>query len=261
MKGDVETYYDKFSRKFIDDIVLGNERIKQQLQFFSRALPRTVRSVLVVGCGSGQGAHHIATAVSTRARILAIDISSESLKLAKSVFAHPRIEYRQVDVIEHPLSGEWEAIVLPDVYEHIPKAARTILHERFNRLLTPNGRILFTIPSPGKQASLFKKDEGLQIVDEVVTLEDLNVVAKEIGGALAYFSLLSVWETNDYIHAVIERGTEPVRPINEEDELPIKGRIPRNLRHRLKDALGHRFGLFRLHEEWNRRRISRRIPG
>ena len=113
----------------------------------------------------------------------------------------------------------------------------------------------------GSRRHFMRKVKACKIVDEVVTLEDLNVVAKEIGGALAYFSLLSVWETNDYIHAVIERETEPVRPIKEEDELPIKGRVPRNLWHRLKDALGVRFGLFRLHEEWNRRRISRRIPG
>jgi hypothetical protein len=37
---------------------------------------------------------------------------------------------------------------------------------------------LFTVPSPGKQASLYATGKGLQVVDEVVTLDDLNQVAR-----------------------------------------------------------------------------------
>ena len=258
MTSEVEAFYDSFSRKFVEDIVEGNERVDQQLSFFSRAIPMGVKSVLVIGCGSGQGAHFIAT-IFPSAKLLAVDISSENLRLAQNVFAHPRIEYRQVNVIADPLDGEFEVIVLPDVYEHIPKEARNVLHERFDRLLTPSGRILFTVPSPGKQNSLYATGEGLQIVDEIVTLEDLNLVAHDVSGVLTYFNMVSVWETSDYIHAVVERGVEPIRLVEEADKLPIKGWSPRTIWTRGKDFLGYRFGLYRFRQDLRRRQINRRL--
>jgi SAM-dependent methyltransferase len=259
MNKDVEAFYDSFSKGFVDDIVVGNERVQQQLEFFSRAIPVDTKSVLVIGCGSGQGAHFIATTIARNARVLGVDISSENLRLARQVFSHPRIEYRQVDVIVDEIDGQWDVIALPDVYEHIPKDSRNILHQRFDRLLSERGRILFTVPSPGKQASLYATGKGLQIVDEVVTLEDLSQVAQSVGAVLSYFNMVSIWETNDYIHAVVERGAEPIRPLDESDKIPIKGWAPRTLWVRGRDFLGNRLGLYRVHQQWRRRQVSRKI--
>jgi SAM-dependent methyltransferase len=258
MTSEVSAFYDDFSRRFVEDIVQGNDRIHQQLLFFSRALPPNTQTVLVIGSGSGQGPHFIAT-IAKQAKILAVDISKENLRLARNLFAHPRVEYRHVDVTAGVLEGEWDAIVLPDVYEHIPKDARRSLHQQLARLLKGNGRILFTIPSPGKQASLYASGVGLQIVDEVVTLEDLVQVAKDVGGDLTFFNMVSVWETNDYAHAVIERKADFVRPMNENDKLPLKGWPPRTLWHRGKDFLGYRFGFYRLSQNWRRRRINQKL--
>jgi SAM-dependent methyltransferase len=213
----------------------------------------------VIGCGSGQGAHFIASRITKNAKILAVDISSENLRLARDVYNHPRIEYRQIDVTRDPLEGQWEAIILPDVYEHIPKEARQVLHEKLDRHLSRSGKILFTVPSPGKQASLYATGEGLQIVDEVVTLEDLNRVAQDVGGVLTYFNMVSIWETNDYIHAVVERTAETVRPIGESDKVPIKGWMQRSLWQRGRDSLSVRLGIHKLHQDWRRRRIHKRL--
>jgi hypothetical protein len=76
-------------------------------------------------------------------------MSGENLRLARAIFDHPRSEYRKADVIRDPFDGEWQAIVLPDVYEHIPKAAREVLHEKLDPLLCSDGKILFTVPGPG----------------------------------------------------------------------------------------------------------------
>lgn len=259
MDQNTEAFYDDFSRRFVGDIAGGNERIQQQLIFLSRSIPTNIRSVLVIGFGSGQAAHYIVTRLAPHAKLLAVDISSENLRLARALFDHPRIDYRKLDVINDPLDGEWEAIVLPDVYEHIPKAARGILHEKFNRLLSRDGRILFTVPSPGKQASLYATGEGLQIIDEVVTLDDLNQVARDVGGQLTYFNMISVWETNDYIHAIVERDAMQVRPIAENDRVPLKGWPRRSLWDRGRDFLGYRFGLYNVQENWRRRRILKRL--
>lgn len=258
MTDSIEQYYDNFSTRFVEDIVQGNERIAHQLDFFHKAISESAKSVLVIGCGSGQGAHFIATSVAPNARLLAIDLSSENLRLAQSLFPDQRIEYRKVDVTRDAIEGEWDVIVLPDVYEHIPKDQRENVHTKLDRLLSQKGKILFTVPSPGKQLALQTSGEGLQIVDEVVTLEDLVKVASDTGGMLTYFNSISIWETNDYLHVMIERDAK-VGPLTVEEMLPIKGWPHRGLFSRARASLGARTGLFRLLQSRQRKQILRRL--
>jgi SAM-dependent methyltransferase len=255
----VETFYNNFSQTFIRDYIYGNERIKRQLEFFISAIHPETERILVIGCGSGQGAHFIAKWVAKKARILAVDISTENLRLAQDLFSHDRIKYRQVNVVTEAIAGNWDAIVLPDVYEHIPIAARGDLHRKFDTLLSPQGKILFTIPSPGKQAALYASGEGLQVVDEVVTLEDLIEVAKAVGGTLTYWNTISVWNTNDYVHATIERKAAEIGPIEPADQLPIKGlgSMQRNLLYRSLVALSEQPGIARTTRWWKRQRIQK----
>jgi SAM-dependent methyltransferase len=255
----VESFYDEFSRRFVNDVVEGNERMAQQLDFFSRAVPPGAESILVVGSGSGQGAHHLAARVAKRARVVALDISSENLRFARALFAHPRVEYRKADVTREVVEGRFDVIALPDVYEHIPPEARAALHARFNELLTEDGRILFTIPSPGKQESLREAGHGLQVIDETITLADLERVARDVGGELTYFNLVSVWEANDYAHAVVERRASRVRPIGDSDRLPLKGWPHPTLLSRGRAALRERLRLEDLSRSLRRRRVMKRL--
>jgi threonine dehydrogenase-like Zn-dependent dehydrogenase len=212
-----------------------------------------------MGFGSGEGAYFIATNVAKECNIIAVDISTENLRLAQALFGHPRIDYRKADVISEPIEGKWDVIVLPDVYEHIPVQSRNLLHTKLNELLEPKGRILLTVPSPGKQASLYASGEGLQIVDEIVTLENLVVMATAVGGVLSYFNMISVWETNDYIQAVIERGVGSVTNITDSDKTPLKGWPRRKVWAKGFDFLGNRLRLFELYQAIQRKRINNRL--
>ena len=256
---ELENFYDQFSRKWLEDLVQGNERIAQQLAFFLRAIPAETGSLLLVGSGSGQSAYFIASEVAPNAKIKALDISSEGLRLAETLFSDGRIEYQRLDILTEPVDGQWDGIVLPDIYEHIPVAARSKLHAKFNALLSPNGKIFMTLPSPGKQASLYASGKGLQIVDETVTLEDLVRMASETGGVLTYFNMVSVWENNDYIHAVIERGANTVGPIENINQTPLKGWPRRGLWVRGRDFLGNRFHIFKILQTLKRRRLQARL--
>lgn len=256
MRNEVETFYDDFSETFIRDYIYGNLRVDRQLKFLSNALPHDVSRVLIIGCGCGQSAHFIATRVAKHAKVLAVDISGEVLRLAKALFRHDRVEYRKLDITSDPIEGEWDAIVLPDVYEHIPLQFRKVLHSKLNSLLSNNGKILFTLPSPAHQAFLYESGKGLQLVDEIVTLQDLVDVAKDIRGQLTYFRMISLGNTNDYIHAVIERGTEKMGPLRKADKLPIKGWSRGYYVHRGCRYLLRKLGLQRL-RQWRRRR---RVP-
>lgn len=257
----VEAYYNEFSPKFVEDFVHGNDRVKRQLDFFAEAIPPETRRVLVIGCGSGQGAHHIATRIATEARVLGVDISESNLRLASALFAHERVEYRRMDVTRETPDGEWDIIVLPDVYEHIPREAHARLHARLDQLLAPRGKVLFTLPSPGYQKHLYKTGEGLQVVDEIITMEDLVQFAANVKGELTYFRLISIWLTNDYLHAMIERGSEEMREIGAADSLPVKGLPPRNLSTRGRDFLLHRLRLKRLPPVWRQWQARKRLAG
>lgn len=258
MSKEIETFYDEFSRHFIDDIVSRNERVQRQLEFFARSISKETRSVLVLGFGSGEGAYFIATKVARECRILGVDISTENVKLAQALFGHPRIEYRKADILSGTIEGNWDVIVLPDVYEHIPRESHSSLHARFNKLLTERGRILLTLPSMGKQDAL-RASGGLQIVDETITLEDLRTMANAVGGLLTHFNMISVWETNDYAHAVIEREADRVREISDFDRILVKGWPPRSLWTRGIDFLGNRLHLFDLFRAVRRKRLEQKL--
>jgi SAM-dependent methyltransferase len=260
MKDSIEAFYDDFTSRFVRDYVEGNDRVERQLRFFAAAIPPTARSILVVGCGSGEGAFFIATKVAPHATILAVDLSSESLRLATSAFNHDRITYRKVDIVAESIEGTWDFVLLPDVYEHIPRDSRSCLHRHLKECLGPQGSILLTIPSPGKQASLRESGHGLQIVDETVTVEDLLELTRDVGAALTYFNMISVWDTNDYIHAIVQRGTQPIRAIRDEDKTTVRGWPRRRLTQRAWEFFLVRTGLGRVQRWWRRRWIGRRYP-
>ena len=90
-------------------------------------------------------------------------------------------------------------------------------------------------PRAAKQAALAKAGKGLQIVDEIVTVQDLLTLATSVAGELAYLSLVSVWNRNDYIHAAIARGAAARGPLRESTKLQTSPMFTRS--HGLARAL------------------------
>jgi 2-polyprenyl-3-methyl-5-hydroxy-6-metoxy-1,4-benzoquinol methylase len=255
----IRGFYEEFATKFLADYIHGNERVKRQCQFFSMILPRESRKILILGCGSGEAAFHIATKVAPRARILALDISAAALEIANKLFSHERIEYRQGDAIERAPDGKWDFVILPDVYEHVPRERRGALHAELNSLMSKEGAVLLTVPSPAKQASLRTSGTGLQPIDEIVTLEDLLELATDVQAVITYFNVISVWERNDYIHAVIQRGGDQTGPIGLVDSVPLRGRAYRGICVRGREFVLYRLRLFKLQELGRLWKVRRRI--
>jgi len=255
-EGKRANFYDEFSPKLVRDYVLGNRRVDAQLAFLRDAIGPSTKRILVLGCGSGEATCFIARRIAKRARILGIDISPSNIRIAEALFPHKHIEYRCADALKGPIQGDWEVVVLPDVYEHIPADARAKLHANLKRMLGHRGRVLLTIPSPGHQAMLRREGKGLQIVDETVTLSDLTAMADDLGGSLTYFSMVTVFRTNDYIHAVIEPGADQVGPINIPDRLALK-RVRTPFRAGVHKKVGRSGKMTRA---WRRWRVARLLP-
>lgn len=255
----IESFYEEFAGHFLDDVIGGNERVREQIRFFARAIPESTKSVLIVGCGAGQAAHAVATRIAPHSRVLALDLSTEAVRIARAVFPHPRIEYRPGDAFEAVPETGWDVILLPDVFEHIPTSRRSTFAELLCRWLAPDGRVLLTLPTVGKQDSLRRSGMGLQVVDEDVSPADLLRLAEEMQGSVTYYAMMSVWETNDYAHVQIERGIGQLTPIGPSDRIELKGwpRVP--LGRRMIQSLSRRLGITAAAEMLRRHRLTRRV--
>jgi SAM-dependent methyltransferase len=232
MSNAVATYYDEFSRNFIRDYVHGNLRVCRQRTFLRSSVPPESRSVLVLGCGSGETCDYIARRVARQAQVLGVDISPQAIAMANRMFPHPRISYRVVDVTSESPGGTFDVIFLPDVYEHIPRDKRQTLHEQMAKLLAPQGRVLVTSPYPGAYWDRRREADDMQIIDEDVFLPDMVTMAQQVGGQLTYFNVISVWHPNDYFHAMAERSAQSEAAVARQDKLPIKGWQPHTWLHR-----------------------------
>jgi len=253
---DTEKFYDVFSKRFLDDYVEKNDRVVAQKSLLKSAIHPEVANILIVGCGSGETAYFLAK--HTKANILAVDISSEALTLATRLFAHPRIEYRRLDVIREFLEGPWDVIFFPDVYEHIPAAFRHRLHHVLDGLLSENGQIILTVPSQFKQECL-RATGGLQIVDEVITLDTLLELAKGVHGALTYLNLLSVWDSGDYIHAIVGRRSPFLTALSQNDMVPLRSHKPLSFPQRIIAFTAQRTKVRRVWRSLKRRVLARRL--
>ena len=218
MKIEPETFYDAFALKLINDYVRGNERMVSALQFMKAEIYATkVRRVLDIGCGIGWSSHTLAK-ISSVESVVAVDLSSQLLAKARLLFSDTKIRYEHLDVTRMQASalGAFDAIVMLDVYEHIPKDSRAGFHDALNVLLNPDGFLMLTCPTIDHQTHLREHNPtGLQPVDEDVGLRELTELAAHLDASLDYYQLKSIWSSRDYLHAVIRRkaGRRPISAI------------------------------------------------
>ncbi|MCB0562210.1 MAG: class I SAM-dependent methyltransferase [Lewinellaceae bacterium] len=203
----VEAFYDGFQQQLIKDYLLGNPRIVAAIRFMQEHIRAECTSILDIGCGMGWSSYEFARFF-PGAAVLGVDISSGLIRLAGRMFSGANLAYTKEDVTSasFSLGQPFDAITLIDVYEHIPVSERSGFHHHLNRLLSSDGQLLIATPTPLHQQWLREHaPEGLQPVDEDVTLEDMQALALALGGQLTVYHYHSIWNTNDYFHALIER--------------------------------------------------------
>lgn len=227
MDSKVQQYYDIFSSHLLKSYIRGDRRTICLRVFLRGAISRCTDSILEIGCGVGANAIYIARRIAPFARILAIDISRKNIELAKLLFEHKNVTFDCLDATESDIArSRFSVIVMPDVYEHIPVHKRPALHSRIANLLAENGKVIITLPYPLAQDAARREGKNLQIIDEPVLLEDLLKFADDIQGTLTYYALVSADYTNEYVHAIIEKGIGFPSAMESPDRLAIK-RAPR----------------------------------
>jgi hypothetical protein len=112
------------------------------------------------------------------------------------------------DVTEDtPPEGPYDAIVMIDVYEHIPRDSRTVFHQTLSQLLKSDGKLILTCPTPHLQRYLAANAPyKLQPVDEIIRDSDLEALLDDIDGATYDKQTVSIWLEGDYFHATLNRS-------------------------------------------------------
>jgi 2-polyprenyl-3-methyl-5-hydroxy-6-metoxy-1,4-benzoquinol methylase len=225
----IASFYDETLEQRLRDYVFGNDRIAAAVALSASLLDRSVTKVLEVGCGLGISAAELA-----RGRdwltVHAVDISPKTIAAAGQLFAgNDRLIFEVSDLREVPRLAPYDLITMLDVYEHIPRSDWPAFNARIASALSRDGAIVVTVPSPWHQEYLARENPaGLQIVDETVRVEDLAALARDVDGHIMKLNVISIWNDNDYIHAVIRRNPlyRPLRWVRPEGVMRrIAGRI------------------------------------
>lgn len=211
-------FYDKWVEKSIRDYLIGNNRIESAINFTKNIIVNSnkeVFKVLDIGCSIGWSSYEIAKQF-PGAEVHGIDLSPKCIEAGKKLFAATNLILEVKNVLEKDVFSNvdsFDFIILLDVYEHIPAKDRAYFNDCLEKLLTKDGTIIFTIPSPHYQSWLMQNfKEGLQPVDEIIGLSEINQLTKQTNSYLTCLKYEDNAMKYDYIHFSCSKGIacEPI---------------------------------------------------
>lgn len=189
------------SRDFYDEYVerqlrVGvNARHESILRYLLRFGLEPGHRVLEVGCGVGTLTGLLAGALEGGGRLLAVDLSPRSVEAARArLGGHDHVRLEAGDVLEMPLEGPFDVVVLPDVLEHIPLDDHPALFRRLAGSLAPGGFVLAHYPNPHYLAWCREHRPALlQHLDQPVWADGLTAAAYPADLTLEYLETYSIW--------------------------------------------------------------------
>ncbi len=260
----VEDYYDARVAEKLADFTHVNPRIEAAITMLAEWAPKHPRRILEIGCSVGASSWRMARAWPD-AEVVGADISPGSIAVAQQCFRLPNLSYRAGTVTPGSLEGEFDLVVMMDVYEHIPVADRATVHAAIKAHLAKECRIVITVPTPALQHAAHCVPGGLQPVDEDIGLDEIRSFATDTETQLLYMRQVGIWEYGDYTHIVFGRFEELAKVAARDAGPEVRG-----LRSRIKswlrgvertpegrrDYLGHDVGCERSGDPAARLRVS-----
>ncbi len=154
-------------------------------------------SVLEIGCGIGTQTQVMLQYLSEDAKVTSVDISDESIAIAKKRLAkYSNLTLIAGDITELEISEKFDVIVLPDVIEHIPLDLHDGLFNKLSKLLNPDGFILIHIPDPEYLQWVHEnRPEELQVIDNPVHTNELLSKVYKYDLVIHYLKSYSIFNT------------------------------------------------------------------
>ena len=162
--------------------------------------------VYELGCGSGAVTELIADVLDGEGSILALDIDLEQVINASELLAG-RASIRREDAAKFDPGREFDAIVLPDVLEHIDPSRHYHLFQLLAACLRPDGFIFIHMPNPLFLAWIHQNRPDLlqKPFDEPVFTRDLLEAVEAARLYLHHLETYTVWQANHDYQAIVLR--------------------------------------------------------
>ena len=130
------TFYEQFGESF--------SATRQRLQPGVKKILETIHadeSVLDLGCGNGHFLRELQER-GHKAALLGVDFSLPLLREAEST---PGVEFREMDLTQLSLTGEWSLVTMFATLHHIPShELRLDIFRAVKKVLKPNGRFILS---------------------------------------------------------------------------------------------------------------------
>ena len=233
-KEKVVSFYDQFAEKQAKTGI--NSRHLSILDKVKKAGLQADHRILEVGCGIGTVSHLLATQV-PQGKVLAVDISPESIEKAKVLWKDQKnLGFEVSDMSDFDKKGEtFDFFVFPDVLEHIPVDQHFRLFQNIQKHSHADSVIFIHIPAPRYlQWMIENEPEKLQVIDQPLDSGDLikNITAN--GFYLEKMETYGLFfEEKDYQYFVF-RSAKPLRSSTPKSKWDV---LKERLRIRLKYGL------------------------
>jgi trans-aconitate 2-methyltransferase len=179
-KDKVVSFYDQFAEKQQKTGI--NSRHLSILDKVKLAGLQADHKILEVGCGIGTVSHLLATQV-PKGKVLAVDISPESIEKAKVLWKdQENLSFEVSDMSDFDKGEEkYDFFVFPDVLEHIPVDQHSLLFQNIQKHAHQDSVIFIHIPAPRYlQWMIENEPQKLQVIDQPLDSGDLikSITAK-----------------------------------------------------------------------------------
>lgn len=195
---EIKKYYDSYTGR--QKNVGVNARHKSILKKSIKAGLTPSSRVLEVGCGIGTFSSLLIDYVK-KGSITSIDLSDESIKIAKDIYKNTNIEFIATDATLHNYGNNlYDIIIMPDVIEHIPLEYHFELFKKLSKILKDSGSIFIHIPNPYYlQWCHDNRTDLLQIIDQPIYTKTLIKNTAEHGLFIHKLETYSIWiQEGDY---------------------------------------------------------------
>jgi ubiquinone/menaquinone biosynthesis C-methylase UbiE len=157
--------------------------------------------ILDVGTGTGVLIPHLLTGIGDQGHILAIDISSGMIEVARRKGFPANVGFQQLDIEESNLPGDlYDRIFCNAVFPHFSDKPKTLLE--IHRLLKPGGTLVISHPIGREAVNRLHGDTGGVVANDIIPGED--EMTRLLQGA-GFQSVTVIDEPEFYL----ARGTKP----------------------------------------------------
>ena len=200
-----EYYNDYVARQKNIGVNLRHKSIAQKLL---NAGLKHDNQVLEIGCGIGTFSGLLGDLI-PNGKGLCIDISDKSIEEASKRYqSKSNLTFLIANAVDYDFGTQtFDAVVLPDVIEHIPLEFHSKLFESISKVLKPNGFVFIHIPNPHYLAWCHEnRPDLLQIIDQPIYTDELIKNTLPHGLNIHSLNTYSIWiEDGDYQYIILKK--------------------------------------------------------